>query len=618
MRLIKLKLKNFQSWRDCDLSFDTPATLVLGKNNSGKTSLARAIEVLLRGATQLNKPGYKGKLQDMITDGEKMATVDGLVVRTGLKLVTDALPNEVTVSIARNITAKGTETAVNGHPANRAVADFFCPVGLLDPDAVLSVVCNVSGFFALDEKKARAILESLVDQSVPNEMFTGLPDMQAYLPGQPKTLDDLESAYDAVYAKRTQANAQFSGLKPIKKPIIPKPDDALVTKIETKLDELRGQRAQELRSEGERSSKLRFQRQRESEIKQAIAMTEAKLPSAGLSALAGRIKECKRALANAEQVQEQRDKLTAFRATFSKNITSMTGLGATCVISDDVPCPLDNAARKRFVDLWSSEMQKIDIANSKLPEAAVRVHQAALDEVVRQHRLREITEPELKTLRQQLATVSGELQEAEKLVGEPTVSPNPLDVRIGNGSAKLEEAHTLRREWVDWTTHEVDSKRLGTATTELDALCKALGPGGIREKLLVSRLSVLLDKLNGVLKGFGIVLALSDGQQWNPRLNGRAVATASESELYRAGIALQIAIAELSGLRFVVIDRADLLDGDNRKALFDAVKIGLDAGYIEQAILLATMSNEKALKAERPEWLGLLHVTTTDVGSQAV
>src|SRR5437660_8767650 len=58
----------------------------------------------------------------------------------------------------------------------------------------------------------------------------------------------------------------------------------------------------------------------------------------------------------------------------------------------------------------------------------------------------------------------------------------------------------------------------------------------------------------------------------------------SESEQFRLGVAFQIALAILTSLRFVVIDRANVLDKERRKMLTSLlVNSGLD-----QAIVLAT------------------------------
>src|SRR6266702_8440297 len=58
----------------------------------------------------------------------------------------------------------------------------------------------------------------------------------------------------------------------------------------------------------------------------------------------------------------------------------------------------------------------------------------------------------------------------------------------------------------------------------------------------------------------------------------------SESEQFRFGVAFQISLAMVTGLRFVVIDRADLLDKEKRKMLTSL----LLNSKLDQAIVLAT------------------------------
>src|SRR5258708_19388733 len=58
----------------------------------------------------------------------------------------------------------------------------------------------------------------------------------------------------------------------------------------------------------------------------------------------------------------------------------------------------------------------------------------------------------------------------------------------------------------------------------------------------------------------------------------------SESEQFRFGVAFQISLAMITGLRFVVIDRADLLDKERKKMLTSF----LLHSKLHQAIVLAT------------------------------
>jgi hypothetical protein len=83
----------------------------------------------------------------------------------------------------------------------------------------------------------------------------------------------------------------------------------------------------------------------------------------------------------------------------------------------------------------------------------------------------------------------------------------------------------------------------------------------------------------------------------------------SESEQFRFGVAFQIALAMVTGLRFVVIDRADVLDKEKRKMLTCL----LVNSELDQAILLATI--EEAPPSTVPQgvkFLNLIEGTNPD------
>jgi hypothetical protein len=74
----------------------------------------------------------------------------------------------------------------------------------------------------------------------------------------------------------------------------------------------------------------------------------------------------------------------------------------------------------------------------------------------------------------------------------------------------------------------------------------------------------------------------------------------SESEQFRFGVAFQLALAMVTGLRFVVIDGADILDRDRRKMLTGL----LLNSKLDQAIVLAT--SEEAPPSIVPEGVKFL------------
>lgn len=74
----------------------------------------------------------------------------------------------------------------------------------------------------------------------------------------------------------------------------------------------------------------------------------------------------------------------------------------------------------------------------------------------------------------------------------------------------------------------------------------------------------------------------------------------SESERFRFSIAFQLALSTTTGIRLLVIDRADVLDSGKRK-LLTALLLSSD---IEQAIVLAT--GEKGSPSQVPEGVKFL------------
>ena len=82
---------------------------------------------------------------------------------------------------------------------------------------------------------------------------------------------------------------------------------------------------------------------------------------------------------------------------------------------------------------------------------------------------------------------------------------------------------------------------------------------------------------------------------WQVVVNDRAVETYSESEQYLIGLAIQLAIAQVSGLSFAVVDRLDVLDAAHRAI---ATKILMDCN-LEQVFILSTREPEFKLPSAK-------------------
>ncbi|PYU02670.1 MAG: hypothetical protein DMG33_18395 [Acidobacteria bacterium] len=131
---------------------------------------------------------------------------------------------------------------------------------------------------------------------------------------------------------------------------------------------------------------------------------------------------------------------------------------------------------------------------------------------------------------------------------------------------------------------------LETKISVLDRVTEFLGPKGAMMAHASSRMASFAENLNRHLEAFGYICKIGlepfEIRVISPTGNsiGLSLRYLSESERFRFGVAFQIALAMLTGLRFIVIDGADVLDKSRRKLLTGM----LLKSDLDQAIVLAT------------------------------
>ena len=129
------------------------------------------------------------------------------------------------------------------------------------------------------------------------------------------------------------------------------------------------------------------------------------------------------------------------------------------------------------------------------------------------------------------------------------------------------------------------------------AIADALAPDGIPAEMLADA----IDPINASLRGHAMAA------EWAKTLissdmeilaAGRPYALLSESEKWRVDALIGAAIAEMSGLRLLVLDRFDVLDSKGREDLMFWLDGAVADGQIDTALVFGTM---KALPAGLPE-----------------
>jgi len=584
MKIKSIKLRNLQSWVTADIEFPKPVTLLLAENNVGKTAFTRAIEIGIRGTQSSKAP-----TTEFIRDGAPFANIELEVGK---------------VKIMRTVSPKGIATSVNGTPSNKNVFDFYAPPGLLEPAMAFSVLCSVGGFFGLDAANQRAVLEGLIDQTVPPELIEKLPTEGHCKP--PTTLGEIDAAYAAVYARRTVAGQQLRALISVVKPEAA--DLGLVNQIRVKLEVLGAEERATLLEQGEKLAERKMLVASLETIKEKITritLTRDEIATADKDQM-----EASRHMSEIDaQVQaatKDRERLIRLK-TWRDGMKKLEG-GSACVISEAVVCPLELKSKAGFIQSWDKVIAELE---QKLGVLATAEEIATAQRVLAATVIRVRDVAELSKLKIDLATVENSIA---RCTVDTTTTDN-LRARIKKGEENFATATKLAGQWVKFRTYETERDRLNKALADLEILCQQFGPKGIRATLLVGRLNFLETNLNDVLSRFNLKLTFGD-DQWALKINGRRWEAASASELYRAGIALQVALASVSGVKLVVIDGADILDRTNKGALFGLLQQALEEGLVEQAIITATLNNPAALEASYPEWLQVLHVVTTPEGAQ--
>jgi hypothetical protein len=199
-----------------------------------------------------------------------------------------------------------------------------------------------------------------------------------------------------------------------------------------------------------------------------------------------------------------------------------------------------------------------------------------------------------------LKKLDDDAAELQRLEAEPAVDA-PDIAAAESALAELRKQHAAAAAELD----KVDTaKRLADAAEQKtrDAaghhaaveawvkIAEALAPDGIPAELLSEALGPINDRLmqsaidaEWPRPGIDGAMAITVGEQ------GRPYALLSESEQWRVDAMLAEAIAHLSGVKLLVLDRADVLDAKGREDLWAWLDVLASSGEIDTALVFATL-----------------------------
>lgn len=594
MRITNIEVTNFQGLRHAALAVSEPVLLVSGFNGAGKSSLLDAISMALTG--QPRRVSLKKDVAKLVTDGAKKGEV--VVSWTGA--------------------AGEQESAAVALPSGKGapLVDLPC----------LPFVLDASKFAALDEKERRRTLFGLTGASAsPNEIATRLANKGAEADLIERIKPMLRAGFDAAvtqakeYASEARGawkaitgeaygSEKAEGWEPEAIAVEVKPEDLEVVARELSVVELDLSEAQQTIGGHKAALAAAEQRQqRIAELRETAALLQRRQhklgnDSADLKHWQGQLAAAEAAAAGGKQglVHDMARNLADWQALAQRTAgvrEADSGLTTPWAVLEE----MDRA--KLLLERYTAEHGPLAETGAADAQLAKRVSefQGYVDNLSRT-----VANDERDVKASQDAAAQLEALEAEaaniptaEAMANAEQAINDLRQHRDRMMAKQQALQDAHRAQADRGKIIAEAAGHHAAVKSWTLIADALAPTGIPAEILA-----------GALAPVNTLLAnLSAAAGWQPvqigndigvEFGGRAYGLLSESERWRCDAMLAIAIASLSGLRFVVLDRYDVLDLPSRGQIIKLLMARTQDGTLDSVIIAGTM---KAPMASTPPGL---------------
>lgn len=628
MRISRLSIVNFRSYQAADFTL-ADRTYFVGPNGAGKSTAIDMLQWVLTGKCR----GLDAKNQDLVEFIREGALEGGH--GAGARVFVDDFGKMQRETDGRQIFLKVKDWS--GSNAQQQSA-FYEKVRITE--GVILACLDSSAFLRLHHADAKALLMGVLDVRIPEA------ELEPLGIAGPLSLEELETRYKASFEKRTDERRKLDRIHVPAAPEGDEPPaledlQAALDELKDQERELLGQGGEARGRLIELRTQVQALEDEEAAVGERIA--NAGDPNADLDAVENKIRAFEAAHAPKEaaapapkaakggpslldaaepspaekEVGTLRIKLADERGRLKLLQDTVDSIGEHkpdrgCVLASGVPCMTPAAEFSGALKTARTEIKTIEKSikgsENRIAEiereireqrqaadaaaAAERKEAAArLDEKTRLERQKSaltvaisnlqtdearMTEimGELANLRTQIANLEGEVQEPEGL--------EQLRERITRGEQTLNDA----RAWVAADKAHKDAQAVydkqRAIVERLELLCEKLGPKGLILDALERARQAFEERVNVPLAKWGYELRFTL-DPWRVLVNGRKSTQLSESQKLRVGIALQLAIAEISGLDLVAIDRVDMFDSANRAILADVID-----GWKGQIIMAAT------------------------------
>lgn len=597
MKLERLHISGFLSHGDTELSLSRLSVL-RGLNGSGKSSVEQAIEMLLCGKSDSTDERGAGS-RDLIRKGSSKAVIEADIEDGGEMR---HLRCSITEKSGRSVTAtKG----------NEPCSDYLGYLGL--NSAVLSALINGRRFVDMAPAKQKELLAAIILPSRydwPEWVKDAVSKTKLGLDWSKEPFAFIDEGYKNSYSERTVVNRQ---LKEWRAPEVPPAPSLPIEEIRARLKERQDMRTSIALEKQKAEDAVRRAQQAANARQAKAAELESRLSAerANVNAVAERVltepkkKELKKIAqgdAKAQEIEREISALNGRIAELKEQTASLASLAnspqcptcqqaITVEILNGIIAPLskelsDSQAKVSVLYHQRKSIGDFEDAKRRLADA----EEAEKDLEVAHRRVREIE----KMVEENAGAIEASIPEI------PDFSQQfaEIDARIEKGSAVLQAAVAYESAHAAAQKAESQRKELESRQALLEKLVEYFGPNGVKAELLQNHIGGFVERMNAVLGKWGFEAHLSfEPYEFGVRFAGAEAAyplrTISKSQRYRFACAFQIALAQVSGFRFAVIDGADILDDAGRQMLYAA----LQGAAMDQVIVTQTDSRTTVPKA---------------------
>ena len=579
MQIVNLRLKDFRCHAETVLELDR-YNFIRGPNSCGKSSVQMALEFLFTGRCKLTDAAGRGA-ESLIRTGAKELEISA------------TLENGQMLCRRRGPRSQVVELDGNRIPIE-AAADYL--EKRFGPIDVLSAVLNADRFVEMPESEQQRFLAQLIEAGkvdIPEEIRDALRAINEEPPGLASVVD-VEAAHKRFYDLRTETSRALKAMGHMEKLDIP-PDLPSEQQVRKKLDELRQQKERLIAQQAAEDTCWQNAQGRLKQVQAELEEISSEILSPSQEQ---ELLQLESQRGHAERLRQELTDLVAQQKTVVAALAAAQGLADRCPTCGQ---PISQTMRAEELETLNERLSDI--------EGLIQGTREELNECSDVDAVTSRLEAHRRALarRTKLLEEPSKVQAAQKPDAADLESRMTILVeRINKGERVLEKAQQGQSAQQMWEAHIREKSSLEARISILDRLVEFLGPNGAMMGQASGRMESFTEDLNRHLAAFGYACNLAL-EPFEIRISsskdnqcGLPLKHLSESEQFRFDVAFQIALAMATDLRFVVIDRADVLDKEKRKMLTCLlVNSGLD-----QAIVLAT--SEEAAPSLVPQGVRFL------------